>query len=70
VAAPAAPFAVTGGVAVVVAGTAGSRGGDAFTVAAAAVPSGHAFFLRGATPPGGFSVTSARHFERAAKTPW
>ena len=65
----AAPFALTD------AGTAGGAGGDASLggafAAGASAPSGHAFgFLRRATPPGGFSVTSARHEERAAKTPW
>ena len=45
----------------------GASVGGAFVV----VASVHAFgFLRRATPSGGFGVTSARHQERAAKTPW
>ncbi|MFT3776442.1 MAG: hypothetical protein QM820_64700 [Minicystis sp.] len=52
--------------------------GDGAAAAGAAIgaPAGgsspHAigFLFRRATPSGGFGVTSARHDERAAKTPW
>ena len=53
------------------AGTGASAAGDALG-APACGSSLHAFglFLRRATPSRGFGVTSARHDERAAKTPW
>src|SRR5262245_45224430 len=38
--------------------------------ACASSPHAFGFFLRRTPPSGGFGVTSARHEERAAKTPW
>ena len=55
------------------AGAFGDDDGDA-VVCAVASASLHAFdfivCFGLATPPGGLGVTSARHEERAAKTPW
>jgi len=56
---------------VMLAGTGPGGAGDALGAPACA-SSLHAFcfFLRRTTPSGGFGVTSARHDERAANTPW